>query len=68
MNNFPSVLEAISDLNIDQIEGLLILSKKFKERPSDSTIFTNHRPIVANSFLENSVEPVKQCIKILIFL
>jgi aspartate carbamoyltransferase catalytic subunit len=54
MNNFPSVLEAISDLNIDQIEGLLILSKKFKERPSDSTIFTNHRPIVANSFLEYS--------------
>ncbi|MBT7609430.1 MAG: aspartate carbamoyltransferase catalytic subunit [Bacteriovoracaceae bacterium] len=54
MNNFPSVLEAISDLNIDQIEGLLILARKFKERPSDSTIFTNHRPIVANSFLENS--------------
>lgn len=54
MNNFPSVLEAISDLNFDQIQGLLILSKKLKERPVDSLIFPNSKPIVANSFLENS--------------
>lgn len=54
MNHFPSVLEAISDLTLDQIKGLLILSKKFKDRPIDSVIFPNNRPIVANSFLENS--------------
>ena len=54
MKNFPSVLESISDLSLQQIQGLLLLSKKFKLRQIDSTIFTNTRPIVANSFLENS--------------
>ncbi|MCO4792602.1 MAG: aspartate carbamoyltransferase catalytic subunit [Bacteriovoracaceae bacterium] len=54
MNNFPSVFEAISDLSKDQIEGLLILAKKYKDRSYDKSDFTNRIPIVANSFLENS--------------
>lgn len=54
MNNFPSVFEAISDLSKDQIEGLLILARKFKTRDHDKPQFSNKIPIVANSFLENS--------------
>jgi aspartate carbamoyltransferase catalytic subunit len=54
MNNFPSVFEAISDLSKDQIEGLLILARKFKSRDHDKIQFSNKTPIVANSFLENS--------------
>lgn len=54
MNNFPSVFEAINDLDKDQIEGLLILAKKFKDLPYDKSNFTNRVPIVANSFLESS--------------
>ncbi|TNE98610.1 MAG: aspartate carbamoyltransferase catalytic subunit [Deltaproteobacteria bacterium] len=54
MNNFPSVFEAINDLSKDQIEGLLILARKFKERDHDKPQFPNKLPIVANSFLENS--------------
>lgn len=54
MNSFPSLLESISDLNKSQIDGLLSLASKFKQRESESTLFTYRRPVVATSFLENS--------------
>lgn len=54
MISFPSVFESIDDLTKPQIEGLLSLSKKFKDRDSESTFFTYKRPIIATSFLENS--------------
>ncbi len=54
MNNFPSVFESIKDLDIQQIEGLLSLAKKFKAREVDSPPFINKIPIIATSFLENS--------------
>ncbi len=57
MRNFPSVLEKIADLNINQIEGLLSLANKFKRRENykyEPSLFLGRQPIVANSFLENS--------------
>lgn len=54
MNNFPSVLESIKDLGIQQIEGLLSLAAKFKTREVDNPPFIKKRPIIATSFLENS--------------
>lgn len=54
MNNFPSVLESIKDLGIQQIEGLLSLAAKFKTREVDNSPFIKKRPIIATSFLENS--------------
>ncbi len=54
MNSFPSLLESIQDLNKIQIDGLLSLSSKFKQRESESNLFTYKRPIIATSFLENS--------------
>ena len=54
MNSFPSLLESIDDLTLSQIEGLLSLSSKFKNRESESNLFTYRRPIIATSFLENS--------------
>jgi aspartate carbamoyltransferase catalytic subunit len=55
MNNFPSIFESIKDLNLAQIEGLVKLSKKFKNRESVAPPFLNNRrPIIATSFLENS--------------
>ena len=54
MNSFPSLLESISDLNKNQIDGLFSLSSKIKQRESESQIFTYRRPIIATSFLENS--------------
>jgi len=54
MNSFPSLLESISDLNKNQIDGLLSLSTKIKQQESESQIFTYRRPIIATSFLENS--------------
>ena len=54
MNSFPSLLESIDDLNKIQIDGLLSLTSKFKNRESESNLFTYRRPIIATSFLENS--------------
>lgn len=54
MNSFPSLLESIGDLNKIQIDGLLSLTSKFKNRESESNLFTYKRPIIATSFLENS--------------
>jgi aspartate carbamoyltransferase catalytic subunit len=54
MNSFPSLLESINDLDKSQIDGLLSLTTKFKERESESNLFTYRRPIIATSFLENS--------------
>lgn len=57
MHNFPSVLENVQDLTKDQIEGLLALAHKFKNQPdmvAGQGLFLGKRPIVANSFLENS--------------
>lgn len=54
MNSFPSLLESIDDLDKPQIDGLLSLSSKFKNRDSESNLFTYKRPIIATSFLENS--------------
>lgn len=54
MNSFPSLLESITDLNKNQIDGLLSLSSKFKHSESESNLFTYRRPVIATSFLENS--------------
>lgn len=54
MLNFPSVLESIEDLDKTQIDGLLKLAQKFKNRVSSTTNFTTTRPVVATLFLENS--------------
>lgn len=57
MQNFPTVLENISDLTFEQIHSLLSLAKKFKKGdiplgPMQSEGGKN--PICATSFLENS--------------
>jgi aspartate carbamoyltransferase catalytic subunit len=58
MISFPSVFESIDDLTKPQIEGLISLSNEFiratEENRADGIYFTNKRPIVATSFLENS--------------
>lgn len=55
MNNFPSVLESTADLTLDQVEGLLTLARKLKQRDRDhALVFHERRPIIATSFLENS--------------
>lgn len=54
MNKFPAVLETISDLNLEQIQGLLKLSQKIKSKDFDSPVFLPKRPIIATSFLEHS--------------
>ncbi|WP_127717646.1 aspartate carbamoyltransferase catalytic subunit [Halobacteriovorax sp. HLS] len=54
MENFPSVLESISDLTKRQIDGLMELSQQIKLRPWHPISFPNKKPIIATSFLENS--------------
>ncbi len=54
MHHFPSVFEVINDLSIEQIEGLLILSSKLKNRQLETNFFANSVPFIANVFLENS--------------
>ncbi len=57
MQNFPSVLESIKDLDKVQIDGLLSLARKFKGFSHDwqgLPIPFIKRPIIATSFLENS--------------
>lgn len=57
MQNFPTVLENISDLNYDQLKSLISLAKKFKNRDipvGHIQMSTGESPIIATSFLENS--------------
>lgn len=57
MHNFPSVLESIKDLNLDQINGLVALARKFKGYSDDwqgLPIPFIKTPVIATSFLENS--------------
>ncbi|WP_417336393.1 aspartate carbamoyltransferase catalytic subunit [Halobacteriovorax marinus] len=54
MENFPSVLESIKDLNKRQIDGVLNLAHKLKNRSDTRFSFPNKTPIIATSFLENS--------------
>ncbi len=57
MQNFPSVLESIKDLDKAQIDGLLSLASKFKGYSHDwqgLPIPFIKRPVIATSFLENS--------------
>lgn len=54
MNGFPSVLECISDLTDRQIEGLMDLSHKFKNREERRFTFTQGQPMLTTLFLENS--------------
>lgn len=53
MNSFPSILESINDLSLDQVNGLLSLADKFHYRDLGLP-FMDRRPIVATSFLEHS--------------
>ena len=58
MDRFPSVLEGISDLSVDQIHFLLNLARKYKYNEVPIREFDGtkgpFRPIIATSFLENS--------------
>lgn len=54
MENFPSVLESIDDLNKRQIDGVLGLAHRIKNRSDTPFYFSNKTPIIATSFLENS--------------
>lgn len=54
MASFPSLLESIDDLSIEQIEVLVSRSKHFKNNPQLSPFNTTPKPIIATSFLENS--------------
>lgn len=54
MASFPSLLESIDDLSIEQIEVLVSRSKHFKDNPQLSPFNTTPKPIIATSFLENS--------------
>ncbi len=57
MRNFPTVLENISDLNFDQLQSLILLSKKFKNGDiplGHIEMSTGESPIIATSFLETS--------------
>lgn len=57
MRNFPSIFETIEDLEKEQVDGLLKLAQKFKNNPDiqhGQSLFLGRKPIVANSFLEDS--------------
>lgn len=57
MNQFPSILEGIDDLNDDHINGLMTLAKKIKDKLINRSYspFNNFsHEIIATSFLENS--------------
>ncbi len=54
MENFPSVLESIEDLSKRQIDGVLGLAHRIKNRSDTPFYFSNKTPIIATSFLENS--------------
>ncbi|MDD0853057.1 aspartate carbamoyltransferase catalytic subunit [Halobacteriovorax sp. GB3] len=54
MLNFPSIFESVSDLDKGQIDALLLLAHKFKNRVSHTTDFTKAKPTICTLFLENS--------------
>ncbi len=54
MASFPSLLESIDDLSLQQIEVLVSRSKYFKENPHVTPFHSAPKPIIATSFLENS--------------
>ena len=54
MNEFPTVLESISDLDIDQVNFLLNTAKGFKHNPRKYPFYDVGRPVVATCFLEHS--------------
>ena len=54
MASFPSLLESIDDLSLEQIEVLISRSLHFKHNPQLSPFNTTPKPIIATSFLENS--------------
>ena len=54
MASFPSLLESINDLSLEQIEVLVSRSQHFKNNPQLSPFNTTPKPIIATSFLENS--------------
>ncbi|MEI8347004.1 MAG: aspartate carbamoyltransferase, partial [Pseudomonadota bacterium] len=56
MQEFPSVLEAIRDLTLEQVQNLLQQAREFKKRSyltSPAPVFRG-RPVVATCFLEHS--------------
>ena len=54
MASFPSLLESIDDLSIQQIEVLVSRARYFKENPHVTPFQAAPKPIIATSFLENS--------------
>ena len=54
MASFPSLLESIDDLSLEQIEVLVSRSQHFKNNPQLSPFNSTPKPIIATSFLENS--------------
>ncbi len=54
MASFPSLLESINDLSLEQIEVLVSRSQHFKNNPQLSPFNTTPKPIIATSFLEKS--------------
>jgi aspartate carbamoyltransferase catalytic subunit len=54
MISFPSVLDSINDLNLNQINTILQQAAHFQKNPKDIEYQLNNRPIIATSFLENS--------------
>lgn len=54
LTTFPSVLSSIDDLSLDQIEGLLSLARKIKNKDYLGIPFGTTGPIIATYFLEPS--------------
>jgi aspartate carbamoyltransferase catalytic subunit len=54
MISFPSVLDSINDLNLNQINSILQKASHFQKNPNEIEYQLNNRPIIATSFLENS--------------
>ena len=56
MTSFPSLLESIDDLSLENILHLLSRARYFKDHPHDTPPFhnTHPKPLIATSFLENS--------------
>ncbi len=54
MASFPSLLESIDDLSLEQIEVLVSRSLHFKNNPQLAPFDSTPKPVIATSFLENS--------------
>ena len=52
--NFPTVLESINDLNVEQVKYLLNTADGLKYNPRKYTFYETRRPVVATCFLEHS--------------